>query len=231
MSYSKTWARQFAEGFDEIVNAKDYQLSEYVVVEGINKGHDMNEIGRALGDYASGNAPGHATIRRWVDKYAIAVGLGGDGSPGDPLSISSDNLANAIAASGVKMPDEEDEYVQHYVAEGATLDVAKRIARGEKVGEWLRDNDGWDVEKDRVKPAALVSSGKMTLRSWLTRWTTWMGRTGEFITFLQSTKQDQMGDSTVHKQLYRFAAQFEKQAERFEIGYEKAQARNKARKV
>ena len=229
MGYSKTWAREFAEGFNEIVEAQTHQLSEYVVVEGINEGHDIKEIVRALGEYGK-TRPSQTTIQRWIDKYGIAVGLGGGDTPGVPLAISSTNLLDAIAASGVKMPNEDDEYVQHYIAEGATPDVAKRIARGERVGEWLRDNDGWDMEKDRVKTKSLAPSGAMLLRTWLTRWTTWMGRTGDFVMFLQSTKQDQMGDSTVHKQLYRFAAQLEKQAERFEIGYEKSQARKKAKR-
>ena len=235
MSNSKTWAREFAEGFDEMVEAQEATIaqtrSDYIMDEGVNKGHTIHEIARALGEYSS-HAPSQSTIQRWIDIAGISVGLGDppDAFGGSP-KIGSPALSAAIAASGVKMPDEDDEYVQHYIAEGATPDVAKRIARGERVGEWLRDNDGWNMEKQRINPSLQpVRSGAMALRSWLTRWTTWMGRTGDFVMFLQSTKQDQMGDSTVHKQLYRFAAQLEKQAERFEIGYEKSQARKKAKK-
>lgn len=235
MGYTKTWARQFAEGFDEIVETQAYQLSEYVVVEGINEGHDIIEIERALNEY--GNTPrSRQTIQRWIDKYGIAVGLGGSAPAGAPLAIGSDNLASVIAASGIKLPDDDDAYVQHYVKEGATLDVAKRIARGEKVGEWLADNDHWDKELDRIRPKALSNatakaSGKIPYDRWLSRWTTWLIRAGDMLTFLKATKQDQMQDSTVHRELFRLAAQFEKQAERFEVGFEKSKARVAARKV
>jgi hypothetical protein len=233
MSYSKTWAKQFAQGYDDMVEAQEFQRAEYIVEEGINKGQDMDAIARALGEY-SNNPPSTMTIRRWVDKYGLAVGLGH--TQGRALSIGSEHLADATKASGVEMPSGDDEYVKYYEEQGATPDVAKRIARAERVGEWMRDNDHWDYEKDRVKPAGIrraaeKANGGLPHDRWMRRWTTWLGRGGEMLTFLMNTKQDQMRDSTVAKELRRFAAQFEKQAERFETGYEKYKARKSARKA
>ena len=106
--------------------------------------------------------------------------------------------------------------------------MAKRVAKAEVLGEWIKDNEFYDENTGEVKIPKNVqskSNSAWTKHRWQSRYSRHCESVAEFLNFLASTKQDQMTDSKAAARLRRYAGQLEKQADRFEVGFEKSKAR------
>ncbi len=224
---SNQWAREFAEGFDELNTGQRYQRAKYIVTEGLEAGHDISEISRATEKYGE-NRLARSTVQEYVDLYAISLGAARRGTP---ISAGKDRIRAAFGMYDVEVNDDE---VGEYVSEtGASPELAERIIRGEKVGEALLadglvNNDGTLKVPDprRLDPEKFERFRKHG--QWMTRFGGKIMRSLEFIAFLKSAKQDEMRDSKVAGKLRSLASQLERQADRFEIGYAKNAAKKQA---
>ena len=227
MSNSKTWAREFAEGFDEMHTSQRYQRAKYIVTEGLEAGHDISEISRATEKYGE-NSLARVTVQEYIDLYAISQGADRDGTP---ISAGTHRIRHAMSMYDV--PIEADEITEYVAETGASPELAERIIRGEKVGEALRE-DGLINDDGTLKipdPRKIDSAAFDNFRQhgqWMTRFGSRMIRTLEFVRWLRDTKQDQMRDSKVPSKLRSLAGDLERQADRFEIGYAKAAAKREA---
>lgn len=227
MSNSKTWAREFAEGFDELNTSQRYQRAKFIVREGIEAGHDISEIAEATEWYGE-NKLSRQTVQQYIDLYAVSEGATRSGTP---ISAGKDRIQAAMNMYDVPVEDDE---VAEYVAEtGASEDLARRIIRGQKVGEAL-EADGLvndDGTLDVPDPRRLDKQKLDAYRvhgAWMTRFGAKEIRATEFIQMLRDTKQDEMRDSTVARKLRALAGHFEKQADRFEVGHAKTAAKQQA---
>ena len=227
MSNSKTWAREFAEGFDELHTAQRYQRAKYIVNEGIEAGHDIIAIARATEQYGE-NKLSQSTVQEYIDLYAVSEGTG---RAGTPISAGMHRIRAAIDLYDVPVEDDE---VEEYMEEtGASEGMARRFIRGQKVGEALEadglvNDDGTLNVPDprRLDPEKFDRFRKHG--QWMTRFGSRVMRSLEFIAFLKAAKQDEMRDSKVAGKLRSLAGQLEKQADRFEVGYAKAAAKREA---
>jgi len=224
---SNQWAREFAEGFDELNTAQRYQRSKFIVEEGIDAGHDIPEIAKATEKYGE-NKLARSTVEQYIDLWAISQGV----SPGE-THISAGHHRVTAAINMYDVPVEADEVAEYVAETGASPELAERIIRGEKVGAALRSDglinkDGTlDVPDPRSLDPVKLSAYR-TFGQWMTRFGVKEMRTMEFVLMLRGTKQDEMKDSTVAGKLRALAGHFEKQADRFEIGHAKNAAKKQA---
>ncbi len=223
---SNQWAREFAEGFDEMHTAQRYQRAKFIVTEGSEAGHNISEISRATEKYGE-NKLATRTVREYIDLYAISTG---SRSP-TPISAGKDRVSAAFNLYDVPIEPEE---IQEYVEEtGASEELAERMVRGMKVGEALEadgliNDDGTlnvpdPRSLDRKKLAAYRTHGQ-----WMAAFGAKEIRVLEWISVLRRTTQDEMRDSKVAGKLRAIAGHFEKQADRFEIGHAKTAAKRQA---
>ena len=224
---SNNWAREFAEGFDEIHTAQRYQRAKYIVDAGIEAEHTIADVAKATEKYGE-NKLSKATVQNYIDLYALSEGAT---RSGPHISAGKDRVSAAFKLYDVPVEPEE---IQEYVEEtGASEELAARMIRGMKVGEALEadglinDDGTLDVPDprslDRKKLAAYQTHGQ-----WMARFGAKEMRTLEWVSVLRRTTQDEMRDSKVAGKLRSLAGQFERQADRFEIGHAKNAAKKQA---
>jgi hypothetical protein len=228
MAYDKTWAKEFAEGYDEVNTSQRYQRAKYIVDEGIEAGHNISEISRATEQYGDHKLSQQA-VATYIDLYAVSEGA--TRPTGSPISSGERRLSAAMKMYDA--PVEEHE-IEEYVAEtGADEAVARRMIRGKKIGEALAEDDLINEDGTLDVPDPRKLDGRK-LKSYKEHGE-WMGRFGakyirtlDFIQWLKDAKQDDIRDSSVAGKLRGLAGQFEKQATRFEVGYSKMRAKKDA---
>ncbi len=227
---NKVKQKELAENWDTVVEGQNFDRGKFLM-SWINQGFSIDEICSAIEIHAR-HASSRGSVKAYIDKYGIAIGLDKGGAAA-PLVLSNATLRKAVRAAGKEIePKEDDEYVEYYEEQGATPAVAKRLAKAEKLGEWLKENDCWDEEKDRVKTKAIEKAEakiEVTFDRWMSRFDRHWRNIDSFIEFLRTTPQDKMQDSTITAKLEKLAAQLEKQAERFETGHSKFEARQAAK--
>lgn len=218
-----SWNKDFQKGWIELAKSQRIDRARYVVEQGVKEGHSIREIVRAAGtEYPLS----HTNVQSYIDLYAFMVGGGLQQAP------SYQQLQQARRDYNPHVTDDEaSEYAEEI---GASDGVARRLLEGKKIAEVMKEeglvtDEGLDIEVDKPTKTRIVKATADHDR-WMRAFEAYWGEMNDFLAFLRNTKQDNMKDSTVTNKLRRMAAQLEAQADRFGIGYDKASARQKARK-
>ena len=232
-----TTKQVFASGWTEIAKLNRLRLATYVVEEGYNKKLTTTAIEDAMAgtDYPM-SAKG---VRNLRDLYAFSKGAGKGRHAAISVTASEKDLRHAISQYQPDVSQEDAEKLARKT--GASVKVAKRMLEIEQVGEALKDEGHIsNGELTLANPDKEINTAKRESRQreaeahkshsdWMKAYERYAGQVIDFLAFLRTAKQDAMLSESVPRQLKRFAAQLETQADRYIIGVSKTQAREAAR--
>ena len=233
-----SWKKQFAAGWMELAKMHRLARATYIVEEGIDQEHRVVDIVASLA--ATEYPLSDSGVTGLVDLYAFSKGIksrrAGISAP------SARDLRHALAQYESDEADVSEAKIESYVKRtGASRPIAKRILQVEAIAkEMVKEGDVVDGVLQIEHPDKAASAARKESRQreaaagkthddWMKAYQAYSDQVVDFLAFLRAAKQDTMLSGSVPRQLKRFAAQIETQADRFEVGVAKTQAREAAR--
>jgi len=233
-----SWKKQFAAGWMELAKMHRLARATYIVEEGIEAGKRQVDIVASLATTEWPLSKGG--VSGLIDLYAYSRGVKVQRAELSPPSAR--DLQHAISQYETDESDVSEAKIESYVKRtGASRPIAKRILQVESIAvEMVKEGDVVDGELQIEHPDKAANAARKESRQreaaagkthddWMKAYQAYSDQVVDFLAFLRAAKQDTMLSGSVPRQLKRFAAQIETQADRFEVGVAKTQAREAAR--
>lgn len=233
-----TWQQQFPAGWSKLLTGQRFERAKYIVEEGLSKGHNAVEISDSLAESPYPVSP--QAIRDLVDLYAVGTGVAAAAeSSGRPRLFSSGERRLTAAwenyGKRVKVTDGDLAKVRREFPK-AEQPMVTRIATGRAIGGELvddgkieQDEDGFHLTTPDPRSVQKIKDEHGTPVSydeWRSRFGVYATTCRAFLTFLRRTKDNMMQDESLGVQLQNMTDGFQEQADRFDVGVAKAQARS-----
>lgn len=219
---TKNWESEFVEVWNNLHSGHRLAKAKHVVEQGIKLGHGPTAIAKTLN--TSEWPLSKSGVQALIDLYGVVQGLG---SPrvGHP---STHAIAEAKRSYADKIEIDDKALLAFIEKTGADRDVAERLFEAIALGELIKE-DGGEIERETKKDRAKRRAKADDTNKWNKSFESYWEKVNEFLSFLKATEQDGMGDPAIPSRLKHMSADFEVQADRFEIGVAKFKAREKAR--